>query len=110
MERRIEELEIDLRVAEAKADLAIRLVRYLCDELGRSSAVNWDADDLFRQFLNDVDFEGPEEELARNAILPSPDEAEFNEATRQAFAIITDASQLREKIRTRIRHEWRTPS
>lgn len=110
MESRVEQLEVDLYVAEAKADLAIRLIRYLADELSRSSISNWDSDDLFRQFLDDVDYIDPGEEIARLSIMPNPDEATMAEGVMAAEYFLRTQTRLRNEIRDRIRQERASPS
>lgn len=61
MERSIEDLEVDLRIANARAEVAIDLVRALVREL--SGIISWSEEDLFRSYL---DSQGPEEDPARD--------------------------------------------
>lgn len=112
MEKRIEDLEVSLEVAEAKADLAIRLIRYLCDELQRSQATNWGSDELFRQFLDDVDYDIADKamELARLAVDPEGDGGSMGDGVRSATAHAKMASRLREEIRDRLKRSHSDPS
>lgn len=113
MESRIEELEVDLRIANAKADLALRMVRYLTDELGRSGVINWDANTLFSQFLNDhaMDVDDPPVEIARLEIQPTADDgSEIGDAIDQMVADTKTVARLKREILEQIRHERPSPS
>jgi hypothetical protein len=62
MERTMEDLEVDLRIANARAEVAIGLVRTLVREL--SGIVSWNEDDLFRSYLDSFDDEDPARDYA----------------------------------------------
>lgn len=112
MEKRIEELEIGLRVAEARAELLLEVVSYLCDQLAASDVIRWDSGDLKRQFLSDKDFDIADHAMAfaRLDLADDGDESsEFAEAVSQHIGNVKLRMALREKIAAEIRHE-RTPS
>lgn len=112
VESRIEELEVDLRIANARAELAIKLVSYLCDELGRSGVISWGADDLKRQFLTDTDMDVDDHpvEFARLDIEPGAVESDMAEAVDEVIAYNRAAARLRKAILEQIRHERSSPS
>lgn len=109
MEKRIEELEVRLRIAEAKADLAIKMVAFLCDELGRSGVIAWGANDLKRLFLDHTDYKGAAAELARLEIVPSPDESTSGEVGAADIRRFKTEVRLREQILIQIRREYGYP-
>ena len=107
MESRIEELEVAVRIAEAKADVAISLVRLLITELGRSEVVSWSDGDLVRELINGFQEDDPARDHALLDILPAdePSETPDNAYNRD----LRSRRVLRAKVLDQIRHE-RNPS
>lgn len=114
MENRIKDLEVDIRIAEARAEMTLRYINYFCDELGRSGIINWSADDLKRGFLNDSDYDLADTAMAYARldleIRPGDDGYEWAEAVDRSMAYVRLRAELRAKIASEIKHEQPSPS
>lgn len=110
MENRIVELEVGLRIAEARADLAFSLIDFLCDQLAGSGVINWTSSDLKRQYLIEKDFDIADlgMEFAR-LDLDESNSDDFGDAVKLHVAHTKMRMALREKIAHEITHE-RDPS
>lgn len=114
MESRIEELEVSLRAAEARAEMAVNLALYLCDQLAGAGVITWGADDLKRQFLIDRDFDisDPAMEFARldlEEVEPGDEGASIGQGADLAVHHIRERERMKAKIADQIKHD-RDPS
>lgn len=101
MDNRLIELECDVRIAQARADLAITLLRALVRELS-GGVVDWNEADLFRSTLPGVG----DDPAARLACL---DLINFgDEELRPGRAYIADQQRremLRDELWEKVRHD-----
>jgi hypothetical protein len=107
VEKTIEELQIDLRIAEAKIDLLFKYLGYLTDELNRSDVIEWNQNHLRRQFLGDFDYSSPGEEVARMELEVTDEDSigvTMTKAMDEALAKTRRLHDLREEIAKQIRH------
>ncbi len=65
LENRIDEMEVRMHIAEARAMIATDLLRFLVDQLSLSGVINWTASDLIREFLETENFDGSASKIAR---------------------------------------------
>lgn len=107
MESRVEELEVDLRIANARAEIAIALVRELTKQLALSGVITWNDDDLVREFGKGFDVE----DAARDfAMLDVPVAGDPEEMIGEAYSRdMQMRRRLRAEILAQVRHD-RNPS
>ena len=106
LEKDLRELEIDVRIANARAELALGLLRALIRELS-GGIVSWDERDLFRSYRETVSLDDPAERFAHLDIVGH--DADELGAGGAYLADIEARRRLRDEIWDQIRHE-RDPS
>lgn len=105
MESRIEELEVSLRIAEARAEIAIDLVRRLTRNLGLAELISWTDYDLIAECRGSFDTDDPARDFAMLDLVTTDDE-DMGEAHRRDMLA---RERLRADLLEQIRHD-RAPS
>lgn len=108
MDNSTENLEVDLRIANARAEVAIGLVRTLIREL--SDVVDWSENDLFRSYWHSFDDEDPARDivlLEMGIISAVGDEANPGEANE---AYHRKRKRLVHQIRKELKQQKLSPS
>ena len=108
MEKSMEDLEVDIRIANARAEVAIGLVRTLIQEL--SGVVDWSEQDLFRSYWHSFDDNDPARDivlLEMGIISAYGDEANPGEA---AGAYHRKRERLEHEVRKELKQQRRSPS
>jgi hypothetical protein len=106
LETKLEEIEVDLRIANARAELAIGLIRTMIDQL--QGIISWSPNDLFQQHFEKVDFSDPATAFACiEYVGGGHEEVPLGQAYEED---LHQRVELRKRILSRIRHEQDHPS